>query len=462
MTSIPVKDLGFGLNGLPSAPQKDSATGGFRDVWNVQSGKEVSGQTKKGTDDKVEKTPGDSLKARDEYRARTKKREPIRNVEERADISEEKMKDVAETWNLTMNQLLEQVADRLGVTPEQLQASMNELGMETVDLLDNGALGQLILHISGTGDMTELVTNETLYSEYQELMDIVSETMDEIAGEFDITSEDLRAFLRDEEQKLKDLSFASENEIREQPEQVSDAVPVELRGSTKVDSEENHPASEENSNTNPAQTEPLEADTNVDKDKAGDKEGRQDNEKEGIPNLVLQTAKNGQFDIKMQEVQEAGKTWDTNTREIMNQIMDYMKVNLKGELSDIEMQLHPASLGNLQIQIASKGGVITANFVTQNETVKAILESQMIQLKNQFEEQGVKVEAIEVTVQTHEFERNLDQGRGNRQSGQEPSRKTRVRKIDLNNPIQSEEFFEEDELARSMMEAGGNTVDYTA
>ena len=383
-------------------------------------------------------------------------------MEERADISEEKMKDVAETWNLTMNQLLEQVADRLGVTPEQLQASMNELGMETVDLLDNGALGQLILHISGTGDMTELVTNETLYSEYQELMDIVSETMDEIAGEFDITSEDLRAFLRDEEQKLKDLSFASENEIREQPEQVSDAVPVELRGSTKVDSEENHPASEENSNTNPAQTEPLEADTNVDKDKAGDKEGRQDNEKEGIPNLVLQTAKNGQFDIKMQEVQEAGKTWDTNTREIMNQIMDYMKVNLKGELSDIEMQLHPASLGNLQIQIASKGGVITANFVTQNETVKAILESQMIQLKNQFEEQGVKVEAIEVTVQTHEFERNLDQGRGNRQSGQEPSRKTRVRKIDLNNPIQSEEFFEEDELARSMMEAGGNTVDYTA
>ena len=243
---------------------------------------------------------------------------------------------------------------------------------------------------------------------------------------------------------------------------MSDAVPVELRGSTKVDSEENHPASEENSNTNPAQTEPLEADTNVDKDKAGDKEGRQDNEKEGIPNLVLQTAKNGQFDIKMQEVQEAGKTWDTNTREIMNQIMDYMKVNLKGELSDIEMQLHPASLGNLQIQIASKGGVITANFVTQNETVKAILESQMIQLKNQFEEQGVKVEAIEVTVQTHEFERNLDQGRGNRQSGQEPSRKTRVRKIDLNNPIQSEEFFEEDELARSMMEAGGNTVDYTA
>ena len=86
----------------------------------------------------------------------------------------------------------------------------------------------------------------------------------------------------------------------------------------------------------------------------------------------------------------------------------------------------------------------------------------MIQLKNQFEEQGVKVEAIEVTVQTHEFERNLDQGRGNRQSGRESSRKTRVRKIDLNNPIQSEEFFEEDELARSMMEAGGNTVDYTA
>ena len=138
-----------------------------------------------------------------------------------------------------------------------------------------------------------------------------------------------------------------------------------------------------------------------------------------------------------------------------------MKLQVKPDVSDVEMQLHPQSLGTLQIHVASKGGVLTANFVTQNETVKAALESQMVQLQESFEEQGIKVNAIEVTVQTHEFERNQEQGRGDGRN-QEPTRKSRVRRINLNDLTISEEMEQEDALAADMMAAGGNTVDYTA
>ena len=58
----------------------------------------------------------------------------------------------------------------------------------------------------------------------------------------------------------------------------------------------------------------------------------------------------------------------------------------------------------------------------------------MVQLKESFAEQGVKVEAIEVTVQTHSFEQNLEQGRGNQsdqESGAGVSRR-RTRRINLN------------------------------
>ena len=143
----------------------------------------------------------------------------------------------------------------------------------------------------------------------------------------------------------------------------------------------------------------------------------------------------------------------------MEQILDYMKVQLGSDVTSLEMQLHPASLGTLQIQIASKAGVVTANFITQNEAVKAALESQMVQLKEQFE--GVKVEAIEVTVQTHEFERNLDeQGRG--RGGQEPGKKNRTRRVNLNASLMQEGLEEEEALAADMLAAGGSTVDYTA
>ena len=140
--------------------------------------------------------------------------------------------------------------------------------------------------------------------------------------------------------------------------------------------------------------------------------------------------------------------------------MDYMRIQLGADTTSLEMQLHPASLGTLQVQIASKGGVVTANFITQNEAVKAALESQMVQLKESFEEQGVKIEAIEVTVQTHEFERNLEQGRGRNQ--QEPERRGRARRINLGDPLSMETMAEEDELTAEMMAMEGSTVDYMA
>ena len=149
----------------------------------------------------------------------------------------------------------------------------------------------------------------------------------------------------------------------------------------------------------------------------------------------------------------------------MRQIMDYMKVSVKADSSELEMQLHPQSLGTLHIQMASKNGVVTANFITQNETVKAALESQMVQLKESFAEQGVKVEAIEVTVQTHQFEQNLEQGRdhNSNQDNEAGVSRKRTRRINLNAALAEEETqSEEDRITADMMTTNGNTVDFTA
>ena len=135
-----------------------------------------------------------------------------------------------------------------------------------------------------------------------------------------------------------------------------------------------------------------------------------------------------------------------------------MKLQFGSDTTSLEMQLHPASLGTLHIQLESKGGMVTANFITQNEAVKAALESQIVQLQESFEAQGVRIEAIEVTVQTHEFERNLEQGRGREQ--QEPQKKNRSRRINLIDPLATEGLDEEETLAAEVRAAGGSTVEY--
>ena len=89
----------------------------------------------------------------------------------------------------------------------------------------------------------------------------------------------------------------------------------------------------------------------------------------------------------------------------------------------------------------------------------------MITLKQSFEEQGIKVEAVEVTVASHAFERNLS-GEGNGNAGDEaaPEKKKGARKItlsDLTDSVDEEELSDEDRIVAEMMKQNGNTVDYT-
>ena len=146
--------------------------------------------------------------------------------------------------------------------------------------------------------------------------------------------------------------------------------------------------------------------------------------------------------------------------DIMNQLMDYMRIQLNEETSSLEMQLQPESLGTLQIRISAKEGLMTAQFTTASDSVKAVLESQMVQLQQQLESQNIKVDAIEVMVETHAFESALQQGEERQQADGE--KKERTRRIDLNRLRDDEEMTDEERIVAEMMAANGNTVDYLA
>ncbi|MGN1180852.1 MAG: flagellar hook-length control protein FliK, partial [Suilimivivens sp.] len=153
-----------------------------------------------------------------------------------------------------------------------------------------------------------------------------------------------------------------------------------------------------------------------------------------------------------------------SSQEIMDQILDYMKIQLKPEMDQLEMQLHPESLGTLRVQITAKSGEVTAQFQVQNESVKAAIENQIGVLKDTLREQGVKVEAVEVTVESHAFESNLWQGKERDDGSSYQGNRKSPRRINLNALDESfeKEADEGDLLAAEMMKANGGTVDYTA
>ena len=456
MTSSPVKGVGFGLSGaMPTesaaAGINSAQTGGFQTIWNNHTEKQTDSSKSNEDYRTVKNKPGDSLRARDEHMARTNKWEPNRNVEERTDIPEEKLEEAMEVLGTAANQLIQQLSELLGKSPEEIQDIMDDLGMKLTDILDAGNFTQLFLATAGVEEPTALVTDEGLYETYQDLMGQLDAAVQESAKTLELEPEQINMILN-----------------QQAPEEAAPQMPVEepldeygQPQETETDSTEISEQPEQRADESTAAESETKDDFGEKREQAKDRSANSGREQE--IGLFSQEMKNvAQPETPVQTVYSTGSAWDVDTQNIMRQIMDYMKVNLGADLSSVEMQLHPANLGTLQIQVVAKGGVMTANFITENEAVKAALESQMIQLQQQFDEQGVRVDAIEVTVQTHQFEQNLEQGRGSGRGDQEPAKKQRVRRIDLGGELLTEELEEEDALTADLMKANGNTVDYTA
>ncbi|MCM1216244.1 MAG: flagellar hook-length control protein FliK [Lachnospiraceae bacterium] len=455
MTSTSVKDVSSMLTNLTPV-MGNRATGidqsGFQAVLNNQSQKNAGNQAAESRPQANRSAtgskPGDSLKAKDADRVQPgeKKAFSAGNEGEEPEMTPEEMEEAMAVLETAAVELIQKTADLLQIPVEEVQDLMEDMGLEKLDILDPKQLGALFLQAGGVEDSYALITNGELYEDYQALMDQLEAAVQQCGERLGVDSVQMPVLLEKIQEKPVVQGEAPIVELSEEKPETESVVPNVSQAAVQDDAAVDTPKDTTSGDRGHGRKE-------TDSDDRGQQNG----------NAFLQNLRTEEFRPEVQQTTETARMAEAeNTEHIMRQIMDYMKVQLKADTTNLEMQLHPASLGTVQVQIASRGGAVTANFITQNEAVKAALESQMAQLIERFDEQGVKVEAVEVTVQAHAFERNLEQGQGRGQQNGEPARKGRTRRIDLNNPISMEDMEEEDALAADMMAANGNTVDYTA
>ena len=144
----------------------------------------------------------------------------------------------------------------------------------------------------------------------------------------------------------------------------------------------------------------------------------------------------------------------------MRQVTDYVKVHISEDVTKMEIELHPASLGTVNMQINSQNGQITAHLTVQNELVKSVLETQMIKLQETFDEQGTKVSTIEVTVAEYSLNSQSDNNYSEERNGR--SYGSKKKGINLNEIGSLDELDEEEQLEAKVMEMNGSSVNYTA
>ncbi|ORU00401.1 Flagellar hook-length control protein FliK [Anaerovibrio sp. JC8] len=125
-----------------------------------------------------------------------------------------------------------------------------------------------------------------------------------------------------------------------------------------------------------------------------------------------------------------------DTYQVTQQIVEQARLLRNAENTEMVIKLNPRHLGDLTLKVAvnSNGGV-TATFHTDNAQVRAMLETSMIQLQKELNEQGIKVDSVEV--QTGLSDGQLPEGQSQGYYQQQQQQNVRSQEIDLKD-------FEED------------------
>lgn len=471
MTNAPVKDVKSLMNLAAgnNSPKKTGGmdqTGSFGDVMSKTQGGLAKGQMQAVKSSKTMQIPAAEM---------TKNRRDLVSTREtgvkqesvREDVTVEQRQEALEEAG---EEIVKEVAEELGVTEEEVARAMEELGLGAAALLEPSALTELVLLLSGEQDQMALLTDENLFGRLQNLLNMASEVKNGLLETLDLNPEEFAGLLEGMKNSYGQTQ-TGELPVQTQVSEIQEpVVTVEVKSgdeTVKLAADESGNAIKTvevvSSNT---KEEVARENADGQEQKGGESAKQETGENFGSADSLLNGP--GQTGTGTAEVslEQNVPFFSEQTREIMDQIMDYMKIQLKPGMDQLEMQLHPESLGSVHIQLSSKGGEITAQFHVQNEAVKAALESQISTLQESFREQGIKVEAVQVTVESHGFESNLWQGQGREENASSQNNRKTPRRINLNeldvNGLTEENASDEDVLAAKMMEANGNTVDYTA
>lgn len=452
MTSIPVNNSVKGI--VPGAQtQKKSntqdAAGSFSDIFKNQ-------KNDNGTDDGKFVSAAQNRTENRNTGISARQRKVQDAVNKAGDAAE---KNAGKKVDEAADKMLSDTAEELSVTEEELLSVLQSLSLTPADLLTKEGLQQVVLAVSGETDFANFLTDETMFNTLQNLCGELQTTLSDLADELGISQDEVQDFLTALADKAGDASplqaevLSAEEFSAEEfsTEETEDAVTDVEKGSDtesitgdKTASEVNVPGKETGKQT--------EKETSgEEKSFTGDK---------AFDNFA-QSFKTGQTQ-NTQATAEVTPHFDVETENIIRQITDYMRGNVTDGVSEMDMQLHPASLGSVHIHLEAKEGVLTAQFTAQNESVKAALESQMIQLKDSFEEQGLTVESIEVMVSSQKFDQSYEEAESHANDTGSRSGRQRTRRAGLHVSMEDEELSDEEILAKEVLKGQGSTVEFTA
>lgn len=346
--------------------------------------------------------------------------------------SDEKVNDVVQNVKDT-------IKEELDVSDEDIAKAMEVLGITDNDLLSVVKVTELVSALTGADSIT-LITNDDMSGKLTSVLDAVNTAQEDIADMLNTDVDDAVLVVRTDAVVKKDTdetvvkntdSSITDNQSVSETESLSDvlAAKVTAQGSSKHEESTGEHTGEQNHNTQSYG---------------------------GVADSIIQSMKDSFADIVTEDTSRVSEA------DIVNQVIDQIKLSSGRELTSIEVMLNPERLGSVHVTVTAKNGILSAQIAAQNEQVKTALENQVTALKENFQNQGIKVEAVEITVMTHQFE--AGQNFGQNESERKQSEQKINKKLNLSDYMDDEDetVSAQDIRRKDSIQNGNSSVEYMA
>ena len=416
---------------------------------------------------------------------------------------EEKLEEAGEVLEEAGQEVIDTLCEEYGVDEETIQNLLDDMGLSALDLLNPQNLVSFIVQLTGVASGEELLLDESFLS----VMDAVNHLAEDLMNELNVDRNGLQAliaemdFVTADEDGFEQIVESAMDTIIPDATEETNATTDKLPTTEKNSLVETVPVTEDGTKAENVATEVQETDSTEEVAEIVEKQPEEKKESELEVKVEKQDASTeikdswNEFRDSMSG-QQRGENFNANetivqtqstanvsqifdglttpqfssylsadTVQIMEQIVQQMRVTISNEVTTMEMQMNPENLGKVYVNISSEEGVVNAQFHATNEVVKEALEAQISTLRESLNQAGVKVDAIEVTIASHEFERNLEQNHQNPEEQMHAQEENTKKRRNLNLDSLDEltgMMTEEEALVAQIMKDNGNSVDFTA
>ena len=397
------------------------------------------------------------------------------------------------------NEIADKVKETLDIDDEAFAEAMTALGMIPLDLLDVNNLQQLVLFVNGSSDLSDFITDEGMMFELNELTEVLSEIdWEDLTG---MSKEDFAEALSKALEQQGDNAQSADSSIMTTDSNVQSDILTEQTADEltqqeyQTDTAKTDTVSKENMAAAAEEVSDDEQPQVIVKDytakgnitenvQSQQQSDSQQGQSSGQSSDSMISAQSDTHEVPHgevvggtaeflqnlnQAVADAGKMQNvpqSNAQQmvdIVNQVVQQIRVTMGRETTTMQMQLQPQNLGKVLISVSSNNGVMTANFTVQSEEAKEALQSQIYQLRETLESRNLKVEAVEVEVSDFAFSKDTEAGEQDSKSFEKGDGKSRKFNFSLGGDDEAEDVESVNRTTeRKPRLDAGSSIDFTA